>query len=1601
MDGQTISWGPSIPAVQSEDINTCFDSGAMRFEFTNAGSALTDATLEIQLDTGVYYVPSSFSFAASVGISIVEDDISDLSRPIFSVSTIPSGRQISMSIDRIADCEAMAQNIAGSTFIDSIHIYNSGVEVTYANGIANGTVSYEILYGSLSITSVNTAPGLINIGSSTNRSMTITNGAFGAIHEFYVADIFPAGELDLTSFRINPSGINYSIPTSNISTVGDSVIIRFEGAEIAAVDGSSGTNGDGDNYFEGDESFVLSYDVRPTNCNSSNSISSELVGWFGCDYSNRCQIATNSATISINNIAPSIALSDVLNPRLDFCDTVIYSVTLTNTTPETSPAGAAYAKDVTAILGLRSNHSPIATLAAMTQWGSERRNTRHFTNHALNGFPVTLPSVPGLFSTTIPYLPPDYFTSDPDGPGGLTDVDGDGFYDDLPKDSILVISYGTYLTPVDGSCSTGRQDYLHWEHIAADISWFNDCDIEMSPLRQEFNYTNHIRDYQVATNINAPTNLIDDQNFVAGIRPHLFSRIDCNGGSGITGDDMDWITKIALPPGVSMAAGYDMSTYTVVGNEVTTIGKYEHVFTNFPLTFDCATWDGANPVIIPISTRYVCGDGAGVCFEEEMHCIDIELTPQCITDCVGVNPINFTTERISESWTDDTQTALVNLSDPSIETNYVYPFDTIEFYSEGVFNDTLSEQLFLRINYAPENGGNIFNYLEGSIEIIDSDGQYGQTNYNFPLTSPPIVNNLGSDSYELVFDLSSYRTSVDPSYRYGQGVTVGSFDADTVKVSANMVLSNTMTTANPYAVDSLSSEFFVLNGTGGEVVCGSWSSELDYEYSNVNAGNNYDNHSGCDVLSKRFFLTYRANSTDNHPNEYRPPVHIDSAVVIVPEGWTVGDIIWFQNTMLDPADFTLASDGTLTIRRPAVYTDYDKTSTASRSFRVEFIADCRAENGNINFLYTAFYKEFAYLTDPNSHVLRTSSDDLGGVNYTGPSYSIIPVDQSLTAITDTVKWRVSICNTTSDMDVDYNWLALENDGNEIIVDSIVDVTGGGRTRLNTSPLSGGQTFVELDSIYHGVCRDLLIYSRYTSCDIDTLSISNGWSCYSYPPLSDVTTCSGQTEVYVLPQSAQITSNITPLADTPIDPSDPGGGNWGSGLIDMCESFPMELTIVNSQPGNLYDASITMEIPSFGSGLRYVAGSATIEVEGIDLPNVSRPIGPAAEAALVAASSSASFNWIVTLAQLDPSNYGSGEALSGTANSGNNQFIIRWQIESTCDLISGDFLKVNVTGDDPCGSPAEGSTEKIQSYPININGATPPYFSFFTSAISPNNSFEGCNDLKTINVDVLISGGVTSAQDTFEVVLPDGVGYADGFVCNTPGSCPTFVSSSIIGGEEILKFNYPVGVSGTIDFSFDIDTDSRGTCAPSANVTLINKVIIGGLTCGGTGCPSTGVISGIDVLPISITKPILSVTYNSLTYVQGNTTNLFYFDMDIANTGISTDDNIIAEFYCLDPAGNDIIGSAVARDTVISLLPNGGSSNLAGEFTANCDAEDGIGVLIVPEYENCYCDALESMASKSPGLLEIPHDIFSNIPPYVCPIVMTNRHVSFRIVRSID
>ncbi len=1577
---QVITWGNNSPAVSSNNITTCSEIEQLSINFINSGISLVDGSIEVQLDEGIHYIPGSL-IVTSGPASIAEFDITDTNRPVFSIGALAAAEEVLISIDRSANCEAREKKIAGGTFADIVHVYESGVEVTYSNGSAAGTGNYDIIYGVLSITGANTTPPTNNLGGSSSRSVTITNGSFGDIEAFYFADIFNAGDVTLSNFIINPTGINYIVPAGNISMVGDSVIIQFTDLEIMAIDGSGGTTGDGDALFEIDEQFELTYDVSPNNCGLANNISSELITWWGCSYHDRCQIAESAANLGLTNGTPAITLSEASRPALDVCDTVTYSIKLTNTSTETTPAGGSFAADVTAFLGFRANATPISTLTNVRMWGSSRYNNKHFVNHQLNGVPITLPLIAGYQGSMLPYLPPDYFTTDPDGPGGLDDIDGDGFYDDLAKDESLVISYGVYNTLSEPACGTGRADYGRWEHISADISWYNQCGVLMSPIRQEFNYTNFIRNYLNSTFIDAPTDISDQDTLTVGIRPHLSTGYTCNGSSAYSSPDMDWIVSIPMPSGFSMKPGYDPNIFTVSGDTVSVTSKYSYSWTLFPLEFNCADWDGTNPIVLPFQTTYVCKQNGVECYREDMHCYEQIIIPHCPSPCVGVTPINFDVKRISESWTDNTQTALVDIDDPAIETDFVYPYDTVAFMTDGIMVDTMTDNLFIRFTYAPENGGDIFEYLDGEITIIDIDGQYngGTTNYTFPLTGNPTINALGGNDFEAIFDISAYAPLIDPNYEYGASQAgPPTYDADSIKFVANYVIKNTITPVAKYNVNNLRASYFMYDANGDEVTCNSWGTQLSYEKVGIWANDHTKSHAGCGSVEQYFYLIHQALTDDDHPNEYRPPIQLDSAVMSIPLGWNIGNVHWINGSLMSPTDYDLRADRTLILRRPASWNDWDKANTFSPRFQVEMIPTCETPSGKSYFDYTAYLKEFAYLTNTANHVPLETTRNGGFIDYVAPTMTLTPLNQSAPAYQDTISWTIRVCNSTSNMDVPYNWLLLNNNSGSILVDSVLDVTNGGSSLLSTTTTNSGELYFEIGDLNQGTCKDMQIFAQFNSCEIDTLNISQGWGCNAYPSSMEATACGIQSEVYVLPQDAQISTTVTSLPNTPTDPSNPTNGNYGLSTVDMCTEFPAEMQVVNAQPGFLYDIIVNVQIPSGGSGVSYIPGSATIEVEGIDAVGVPRPIGAVAEAALVAASNSSSPIWFGNLSEIDPTNFGNGEPLPGTENVDQNEFIIRWKMQANCDLISGDHFATTVYGNEPCGGPAQGNGEQVNGYPININGVTSPYYSFFTTTLTPNTNFTGCSDSKTINVDLLITSGTTGTKDTLLVTLPNGIDYNGNFVCNTPTKCPTYIGTTTLGGQKVAQFSYPSGQSGTINFDFDFVTDTRGTCGANEILNLKNKTTLSGIPCpSGSNCTNSDVITGQKESSISLEKPILDISILEMTTTNGLTPNTFTYELELTNGGTPTEKDVIVEFYCLNAAGDDISGPAIAKDTLTNILPTNGFETLSGEFTTVCDPSLGVAAMIVPEYDNCYCDALENMTQRVG--FNLPFDSLVSVP----------------------
>lgn len=259
-------------------------------------------------------------------------------------------------------------------------------------------------------------------------------------------------------------------------------------------------------------------------------------------------------------------------------------------------------------------------------------------------------------------------------------------------------------------------------------------------------------------------------------------------------------------------------------------------------------------------------------------------------------------------------------------------------------------------------------------------------------------------------------------------------------------------------------------------------------------------------------------------------------------------------------------------------------------------------------------------------------------------------------------------------------------------------------------------------------------------------------------------------------------------------------------------------------------------------------------------------------------------------------------------------------------------------------------------------------------------YSDCNNSKTMSVELLITGGSTGLKDTLQVTLPEGATYGGGYVCNTPGKCPVYIGSTVVGGLEVAEFSYPSGQSGTIELDFDIATTGRGACGNNEVVSLKSISTLVGVPCsGGPNCASTEVVTGLSSATFSMEKPILDIAILNIIAPTGSSPYTYIYDIELINAGLDTENDVIIEFYCLNGTGDDILGPPVARDTLAGIFQSGTRDTLSGSFDATCDPAKGVVALIVPEYENCYCDALESMAEKELGLGQFPYDKMINVP----------------------
>ena len=107
------------------------------------------------------------------------------------------------SIIKTANCTARTHALSGGRFKDVVTVSGSSGIVTDND---QGLNTYNVLFPSFTFTQP-TALNNALVGSTYNRSFTITNGAAGVSQNLYLQIISPVGSISLNSLNLNGFGI--------------------------------------------------------------------------------------------------------------------------------------------------------------------------------------------------------------------------------------------------------------------------------------------------------------------------------------------------------------------------------------------------------------------------------------------------------------------------------------------------------------------------------------------------------------------------------------------------------------------------------------------------------------------------------------------------------------------------------------------------------------------------------------------------------------------------------------------------------------------------------------------------------------------------------------------------------------------------------------------------------------------------------------------------------------------------------------------------------------------------------------------------------------------------------------------------------------------------------------------------------------------------------------------------------------------------------------------------------------------------------------------------------------------------------------------------
>ncbi len=1514
-----------------EDVTACLDSAAVnaaRLVFT-VSDPTGDVEVEIQLPPGITYIPGSVALIDDLGspFAVTEFDISDPNAPIFLVSatdgTIEFGNQVIFEWSRSSvTCDALSFQMTGGTFKDALTIEHSAGTVLENDPSVN---AYDLLVGSLSITEPESIE--VNFGDTITKDINIVNGGLGCVDTF---TFWMVEESGIVTTELIHAGV-VIMPT----VVGDTLFYEFNTQNFL----NAGLGGCLDNG----EVIELQRTVAVIECNTDT----EMQAYWGCAGS-ICQASlVVTCDLPLEGGVPEILYTrGSIIQATNFCDSIIVQHNFTN-------SGGALAYNLQYLAGFNARGLSLSQTSGTP--------TRDFPPVAvcINGVdvPFIVDEIGPTEDTGLVVIL-DSLMMDPDGPGGLEDLDGDGAFDDLaPGESYSITIKHVYN--VDVTCpsrqSTGR--YKVATAYSDECGDFLDLVIQ-NATGNLFNFT-----LDGEGTVLGPATIYNGETFelmVCGSQRFGGNMLNCPTNSLTLKGEIP--TGFSLL-GSSMFGTTEISPAIQVGDSI----FYEAVFDdndaicfNLELVLDCDILEGSR--MFDFEMEYLCDEACGEV--EIFSCPPYTPVVVCGDPCPYGGLTITSVEAIRQTTGFSSPTTCDTFADASmispVQLRRGMPHDTFCIVAKSEQKGGLSggpdqewANAYLDIEYEANNNAEVLQYTGGTFEIWDESAM---TYTSFDLPPPFFDQRVGRvHTFSFEFNDSLPANGLEPM--------------DSVNVNLKViVLKNTaLSRENAARLEGTNIRFYNLVDTIQDndpdldmVRCLDNGLEMYLhrpEYSTT--GINRPIARGCNDYQFRSNASYDGGPGDLYPGEIRPYYLVDSIVL----EYTTCDVLNVDATFLDSEGN--AADGYPSSRlrtfvgppTSSVFTDSvirhvwvnpgtwpkgDQNGLnaleSGYTFYPTLTPTCRSKNGTINISF--FNQRFGYAHDTTCYEPSTRSSTRT-ILQRPPRYSIEDLSGEVLASTDTVVWDLDIRNISNE-DGFFLWMAFEDRLSSL---TLLDIRcSDADTLIPLNPYINGDWIRLTDELLRTREKEIQVRGLLSQCDGDSIRVTLGWECTGYPMDPPSAPCVEDT-IYIKakPQLSEVQLAIDRDPELP---------------IDLCSSDTFQVLFSSAQAAFLNDPvfrvilpqgailgqPITMEYPANSGNTEFVMPVVTGNVVDIFMEGHSGMSGNGLPG---------------TIDELDPD---IRSALFDVV------------IETDCDFTSGDNLRFIGTGLRPCGEPAINDEIQVRSADIRVDGADPPYLVEFNIGADGDSILAGC-DPNTVAVELTLSPFLETATkpgDTLTVTLDPGLSIdPNSIVCTATddNTCLEFASSETdpLTGFTTVKFAYPetpIDLSQDIvvtSFEFDIIPDVSLTCDILTMVDFRSVSTVENVPCQdepGGFCLSLRTTTGFVSQGFILRRIVPTFSGISVGYCSEANEFLFSGQLNVDSLDLEDNEELVIDVFCADLFGEPV-GEEISRIFIPGPIMAGDSTLFEGEFSGICDVENGV-VFSVRQTasngdENCVCE----------------------------------------------